>query len=75
MTKLDKPKLAAFADDNLNVIKMANFFLDKMENIVGKEENSSFPTMFSKGSFFRVVKSRDRVAKSQAHFCQSKAQM
>ena len=45
---------------------MAKFVLDKIENIVGKEENAgySFPTMFSKGSFFRVVKSQDCVVKS-----------
>ena len=44
-------------------------FLDREEDIVGKEENagyqnSSFPRMFSKALCFEVVKSRDCVVKS-----------
>ena len=43
-----------FADDKLKVTKMAKFFLDKIENIVGKEENAGyqhfllFPQCFEK---------------------------
>ena len=67
---LDQSKLKAFTDDNSKVIHMAKFVLDKMENIVGKEKNAGyqhfllFPTMLSKGFFFRVVKNRDFVVKS-----------
>ena len=65
---LDQSNLKAFADDKLKVIQIAEFVLDRIENIVGKEEDAgyqdfSFPTMFSKGFFFRVVKSWDRVVK------------
>ena len=38
----DQSKLKAFADDKLKVIKMAKFLLDKIENIVGKEENAGY---------------------------------
>ena len=67
----DQSKLKAFADDKLKVIQMAKFVLDKIENIVGKEENAGyqhfllFPQCFQKGIFFfRVVKSWDCVVKS-----------
>ena len=49
-----------------------NFVMGRVENIVGKGENgrkcwlpafSPFPTIFSKGLFVRVVKSRDCVLK------------
>ena len=59
---LDQSKFKAFADDELKAIEMARSVLDKIENIWGKEENAGyqhflpFSTMFSKGSFFRVVK-------------------
>ena len=33
-------KLKAFADDNLNVAKMMEFFFDRLENIVGIGENA-----------------------------------
>ena len=39
---LDQSKLKAFADDKLKVIRMAKFVLDKIENIVGKEENAGY---------------------------------
>ena len=51
---LDLSKLKALADDKLMVIKMAKIALDKMENIVGKEENTGyqhflpFPQCFQK---------------------------
>ena len=47
---------------------------DWVENIVGKGENAGyqhlllFPTMFSKGLFFGVVKSLDYVLKSEHKF-------
>ena len=66
---LDQSKLKHLQTINLKVIEMAKFVLDKVENIVGKEEMlvpalSSFASMFSKGSFFRVVKCWDCVVKS-----------
>ena len=62
---LDLPKLKAFADDNFKVAQIMQFCFDRVENIVGKRENafSPFPTMFSKGFFPRVVKSRHFVVK------------
>ena len=62
---LDLSKLKAFADNKLKMIQMAKFVPDTIENIVGKRRKcwlpafSSFPSMFSKGFFFRVIKSRD----------------
>ena len=35
-------KLKGFADDNFNVAKMTIFLCDKVENTVGKEENTGF---------------------------------
>ena len=61
----DRTKLKAFADDRKNVAGKMKFVLGMIKNIVGKGEKcwlpafSPFPTMFSKGFFFRVVKSRD----------------
>ena len=49
---------------------MMIFVFDRIENIVGKGENagflafSPFPTMFSKGFLFKVVKNWDCVVKS-----------
>ena len=49
-----------FADDKIN--EMEKFLLGRVEDIVGKGENaglpafSPFPTMFSKGFFYRVIK-------------------
>ena len=37
---LDQSKLKAFADYRLKVIHVTKFVLDKIENIVGKEENA-----------------------------------
>ena len=67
---LDCSKLKAFADDKIKVFEMMIFVFDRVENIVGKGENAGyqhfllFPTMFSKGLFVKVVKSRDCVVKS-----------
>ena len=63
-------KLKALADDKVNVIIRLKFALERVENIVGKMRKcwlpafSPFPTMFSEGYFFRVVKIRDCVVKS-----------
>ena len=37
---LDWSKLKAFADDEIKVLKMMNFVLNRVENIVGKGENA-----------------------------------
>ena len=42
MTKLDLSKLKAFADDNLNVAQMVQYFFDNEENIVGNRENAVY---------------------------------
>ena len=61
-------KLKAFAD-NLIVAEMVQFFCDRVRNIVGKGENAGYqrfllcPTMFSKGFFLRVVKTKDCLVK------------
>ena len=46
MTNLDFSKLKAFADNKLKVIQIAKFVLDKIENIVGKEENAGYLSIF-----------------------------
>ena len=64
---LDLFKFKAFADDEINVTKILKFVLGRVKNIVGKRRKcwllalSPFPTLFSKGFFPRVVKSRDGV--------------
>ena len=65
---LDLSKLRTFADDNFKVAQMVQVCCDRIENIVGKGENAgnnhfSIPTMFSKGFFPRVFKSRHCVVK------------
>ena len=67
---LDWSKLKAFADGKSNAIEKLKYVLGWVENMVGKRRKcwfpafSLFPTMFSKGLFLRVVKSRDCVVKS-----------
>ena len=62
--------MKAFADDTFNVIQMAHYFYDRVENIVGKGKKywlpafSSFPLMFLKGFPLKFVRSRDCVVKS-----------
>ena len=57
---LEQSKLKAFADDKLKVFKIARFLLDKIENIVGKEENAGyqhfllFPQCFQKALPLRL---------------------
>ena len=36
------PKLKAFADDKINVTEKLKFVLQRVENIVGKGENTSY---------------------------------
>ena len=61
-------ELKEFSDDNSSAGQMVRFFLDKIENIVGKVENaypnifSFFPTLL-KAFFPRGVKSQHRVGK------------
>ena len=51
---LDQSQLKAFAENKIEVIQMAKFVLDMIENIVGKEENAGyqhflfFPQCFQK---------------------------
>ena len=60
-------KLKAFSDDKFNFAKTIMSGFNMVENIVGKGENagkpafSSFPTMFSKDFFIKVIKSRENV--------------
>ena len=39
---LDLSKFKAFADNNSNVAKMTKFFVKRVENILGKEENAAY---------------------------------
>ena len=46
----DWSKLKALADDSFSVAKMVQFFIDSVENVLGKGENAvyeHFLTMFS----------------------------
>ena len=45
---LDKFKLKEFADNKVHETKERKFVLGQVENIVGKQENAPFPTIFSK---------------------------
>ena len=68
---LEVTKLNAFADNKLNVAKMANSLFNRVENAVGKGENAgyqqffffSFPKVFSKAFFLKVIKSQNWVVK------------
>ena len=69
----DVTKLKAFADVQLNIVKMTIFLFDRAQNTGDKEKmlvNSifSFSPSVSKALFFRVVKSRDCVVKSERDF-------
>ena len=57
-------KLKTFVDDKFTVAQMVQIYSEMVENIVGKEK-MLITTIFSKGSFLRVIKSRDCVVKSQ----------
>ena len=66
----DWSKLKAFADDRINVTEKLKFVLGKVKNNEGKGKNAGYQhflplsTMFSKGVFFKIVKSWDCVVKS-----------
>ena len=68
---LDWSKLKALADDKINMTEKVNFFWGgKVDNIVGKRENAGYipafslsPTIFSKGFFYKVIKSLHFVVK------------
>ena len=59
---LDWSKLKAFADGNFNIAKVMIFVCDRVENIIGKEENAGyqhfllFPQCFQKLSFSGSLK-------------------
>ena len=67
---LDMFKLKALADDKIKVTKKTDICFGKGKKQCGKRRNcwlpafSPFPTLFLKGYFLRVVKSRDCVVKS-----------
>ena len=64
---LDWSKLKASADHKISVTEKLKFVFGSIENIAGKGENAGhqhfllFPTLFSKGFFFKIIKSRDCV--------------
>ena len=60
---LGQSKLIAFADAKINVAEKIKFVLGRVENIVWLPAFSPFPTIFSKGFFYRVVKSQDCLVK------------
>ena len=59
---LDQSKLKALEDEKPKLIKMAKIVLDKIENIVGKEENAGyqhfllFPQCFQKAFSLGLLK-------------------
>ena len=67
---LDWSKFKGFADNKINVNGKLKSVLGRVEKHCGKRRKcwlpafSSFPTMFSKGFFLRVVKIQDCVVKS-----------
>ena len=68
---LDWSKLKSFADNNLKVVKMPIYVLDRVENIVGKGVNAGlpaffffFPTLFSKALLSMVIRSQHCFGKS-----------
>ena len=71
---LDWCKMKAFADDKLNVTQMTKFILDRVENIVGKEENAGyqhfllFPQCCQESSLItRNLKTWERLAKAKVY--------
>ena len=77
----DLSKLKAFADNKIIVTQKLKFALWWGRKHCGKRRKcwlpafSPFSTIFSNGYFFRVVKSRDCVVKSQIGFCVKKKKM
>ena len=62
--------MKAFVDDKINVAHLMISVFDRLENIVGKEENDVyqhlllFPQCFQMGFFLGVIESEDCVVKS-----------
>ena len=54
---LDCSKLKVFVDNKSSVAEKLKFVLGRVQHIVGKGHNAGYPAMFSKGFYFRVVKS------------------
>ena len=53
---VDWSKLKAFADDKINVTKMAKFVFDRVENMVGKGENACYQHFsFTRNVFRRLL--------------------
>ena len=48
-------KLKAFAEDNFSVPQMVQFFLDRVENIVGKGENAALQRFLPFAQCFQKV--------------------
>ena len=65
----DQSKLKGFADDKMNVTQKNEIYFMKGRKHCWKSRKcwlpafSTFPTMFSKGILYRVVKSRDCLVK------------
>ena len=56
---VDMSKFKAFADDNLNVAHSIEFFLDSVENIVGKGENAGYQHFLFFPQCFQGAKTLD----------------
>ena len=62
-------KFKAIADSKIALTQISNFFLGRVENIMGKGENagipafSPFPTIFSKAFYFKFMKSHGFLGK------------
>ena len=59
---LDWSNLKVFVDNKIPVTEKLKFVLERVEKIMRKGEKvgyQHFLIMFSKGSFFRVIKTRD----------------
>ena len=66
---LDWSKLKASAENKMNLNEKLKLVSGRVENIVGKGENTGYQhflvfSMFSKASSFKIVKSLDYVVKS-----------
>ena len=62
-TNFSSSKLKEFADNNLKFYESRKKFFRQVENTMGKEEISPFPTVFPKGLYYRHIKTRDCLGK------------
>ena len=60
---LDQSKLNPFAGNEINILHNNDFVLERIKNIVEKEENAGDQKLFSKSLWLRVAKSRDCMVK------------